>query len=240
MSRALTFIVLAILVAAAATTAYAIEAAAVAVEAPPVNELGAVPNRDQIIACAQNWVDREVPYCQCNGPEECCGSCPYCGTFRCDCSGYVTYCLQLPAGLNTNSLPLYATAITKDELQKGDFMDCVGDHVVFFAGWTDSSKTAYVVYQEPGCHTDGPHHAFKSVTTYPFGTNTCFKPYRRESLAAIESNTESAVDSTMASAKDLKEAFLQYPNLEKHSQEDKDKVVAQLRAHGKDLGFFTF
>lgn len=211
-----------------------------ALEAEVAN-VGAVPSRDQIMACAQNWADREVPYCQCNGPEECCGSCPYCGTFRCDCSGYVTYCLQLPAGLNTNTLPLHATPISKGELQKGDFLDCVGDHVVFFAGWTDSSQTAYVVYQEPGCHTDGPHHAFKSVTTYPFGTNTCFKPFRREGLKAVDpSNASLFANSTMASAKDLKEAFLQYPNLEKHSQEDKDKVVAKLREHGKALGYFTF
>lgn len=229
----LILVAVALLAFTAVTSAYALEA--------EVANVGAIPNRDQILACAQNWVDREVPYCQCNGPEECCGSCPYCGTFRCDCSGYVTYCLQLPAGLNTNSLPSHATPISKDELQKGDFMDCVGDHVVFFAGWTDSSKSAYVVYQEPGCHTDGPHHAFKSVTTYPFGTNTCFKPFRREGLAAIPaSNANLFANSTMASAQDLKEAFLQYPNLDKHSQADKDMVVAKLREHGKTLGYFTF
>ena len=35
------------------------------------------------------------------------------------------------------------------------------EHVVIFGGWADSAKTKYTAYQEPGCHTDGPHHAFK-------------------------------------------------------------------------------
>ena len=34
----------------------------------------------------------KVPYCQCNS--DCCGKCPYCDSYRCDCSGYVTYALQ--------------------------------------------------------------------------------------------------------------------------------------------------
>ena len=37
------------------------------------------------------------------------------------------------------------------------------EHVVIFGGWADSSKSSYYAYQEPGCHTDGPHHAFKCV-----------------------------------------------------------------------------
>jgi hypothetical protein len=131
------------------------------------------------IKCAQEWVDEQIPYCQCNGAAECCGTCPYCDQYRCDCSGYVSYCLGLSYGYTTRSLPEVAHQIAQDDLRKGDMMLCVSDHVVFFAGWTDESKTHYVCYQEPGCHTEGPHHAFMSVVPYPFNWNpTCFVPYR--------------------------------------------------------------
>jgi hypothetical protein len=93
--------------------------------------------------------------------------------------------------------------ISKDELQNGDIMLCVSDHVVFFGGWTDSSKTNYVVYQEPGCHTSGPHHAFKSVTVYPFNWNpSCFVPYRLNGLGS-----DNMSRNNMASKIDLMEAL---------------------------------
>ena len=44
---------------------------------------------------------------------------------------------------------------------QGDIMLYAAEHVVIFGGWADSAKTKYTAYQEPGCHTDGPHHAFK-------------------------------------------------------------------------------
>jgi hypothetical protein len=144
---------------------------------------GPSPSRDAIISCAQSWANQQIPYCQCNGPEECCGNCPYCGTFRCDCSGYVSYCLGLSYGYTTDTLPEVTHQISQSELLPGDIMLCVSDHVVFFAGWTDSSQTSYVCYQEPGCHTAGPHYAFESVTPYPFNWNpSCFQPYRLNGL----------------------------------------------------------
>jgi hypothetical protein len=155
---------------------------------PPGPAPGPSPSRDKIMACAKDWAAQKVPYCQCNGPEECCGNCPHCGTFRCDCSGYVSYCLGLSYGYTTYTLPEMTHEITKDELLPGDIMLCVSDHVVFFAGWTDSSQTNYVCYQEPGCHTAGPHYAFESVTPYPFNWNpSCFKPYRKNGLERTQS-----------------------------------------------------
>ena len=144
---------------------------------------GPGPNRATIIDRAKNWCARKIPYCQCNGPAECCGTCPYCNPYRCDCSGYVSWCLELPYGYTTDTLPEVSHRISKDELLPGDFMDCVSDHVVLFGGWTDASKTHYVAYQEPGCHTVGPHYAFSSVVPYPFDWNPgCFEPYRKNGL----------------------------------------------------------
>jgi hypothetical protein len=192
----------------------------------------ATPSREGIISCAQDWCNRQVPYCQCNGPEECCGSCPYCGTTRCDCSGYVSACFGFSTGYTTDTLPEVTHPIAKDDLQIGDIMLCISDHVVIFGGWTDGSQSNYVVYQEPGCHTAGPHHAFKSVTPYPFNWNpTCFKPYRLNGLGS-----ETTCKTNMASKEALMDAFFNPASFPlKHA---KEALAAQeaVNAHRKSLG----
>ena len=135
--------------------------------------------RAEVMSHAENWVKREIPYCQCNGPKECCGDCPYCHETRCDCSGYVSWCWGLSTGYTTRSLPEISVKIQKRDLKLGDIMLNVGDHVVLFAGWADSKNTTYHCYQEPGCHNNGPHHAFKSIVPYPFSFDpSLFHPYR--------------------------------------------------------------
>ena len=59
------------------------------------------------MARAQQWVDAKIPYCQCSGgpPTECCGVCPYCNDYRCDCSGYVSFTWELGSGYTTSTLP---------------------------------------------------------------------------------------------------------------------------------------
>eukprot|EP01006_Ploeotia_vitrea_P010972 TRINITY_DN29110_c0_g1_i1.p1 TRINITY_DN29110_c0_g1~~TRINITY_DN29110_c0_g1_i1.p1 ORF type:complete len:265 (+),score=-8.52 TRINITY_DN29110_c0_g1_i1:19-813(+) len=147
---------------------------------PKCGSPGGCVNRTGILAKAHEWAKKKIPYCQCNGPQECCGNCPYCGTFRCDCSGYVSYCWDLPYGYTTSTLHEVAHRITKEEMVPGDVMLCPGDHVVMFTGWAYPNKTAYHACQEPGCHvTWGPHHAYCSIVTYPFIVRPdCFKPYR--------------------------------------------------------------
>lgn len=132
-------------------------------------------SRSDVMKRAEDWVQRQIPYCQCNGAAECCGSCPYCGTYRCDCSGYVSYCWNLGTGYSTSTLPQVATAIAKNELQPGDALLNAGHHVILFGGWADSKNATYHAYQEPGCHNSGPHHAYKAVASYP---GSDYKPYR--------------------------------------------------------------
>eukprot|EP01127_Copromyxa_protea_P009792 TRINITY_DN232_c0_g2_i1.p1 TRINITY_DN232_c0_g2~~TRINITY_DN232_c0_g2_i1.p1 ORF type:complete len:201 (+),score=40.35 TRINITY_DN232_c0_g2_i1:93-695(+) len=137
-------------------------------------------SRDEIMACANEWVSKKIPYCQCNGAAECCGSCPYCHTTRCDCSGYVSHCWGLTRGYTTRSLPEVAHKITKEELKPGDIMLNTSEHVIIFGGWENNkTKTHYHAFQEPGCHTNGPHHAFSEVTVYPNSWDPeKFIPYR--------------------------------------------------------------
>eukprot|EP00762_Andalucia_godoyi_P004594 ANDGO_05156.mRNA.1 hypothetical protein ACA1_391420 len=139
-------------------------------------------SRAEVIQRAQEWADKKIPYCQCNGPEECCGDCPYCSSYRCDCSGYVSYTWALPYGYDTKTLPDVAHRIEKDELQAGDVMLNVGDHVVLFVKWANADKSAYHCFQEPGCHTSGPHYAFESIVAYPFSSSGNFLPYRYNNI----------------------------------------------------------
>eukprot|EP01012_Entosiphon_sulcatum_P034801 TRINITY_DN441_c0_g2_i1.p1 TRINITY_DN441_c0_g2~~TRINITY_DN441_c0_g2_i1.p1 ORF type:complete len:254 (+),score=45.25 TRINITY_DN441_c0_g2_i1:26-763(+) len=135
--------------------------------------------RKEVMSRAEEWISKQIPYCQCNGPSECCGNCPYCGSYRCDCSGYVSYTWDLGRGYTTSTLLQVAHKITKEELQEGDAMLCPSEHVALFGGWANSEKTHFYALQEPGCHTSGPHHAFKSVVPYPFDFNpSCFVPVR--------------------------------------------------------------
>ena len=189
------------------------------------------PARSKIIACAQTWADEQIPYCQCNGPAECCGTCPYCGTFRCDCSGYVSYCLGLSYGYTTDTLPEVTHQISQSELLPGDIMLCQGDHVVFFAGWTDSSQTNYVCYQEPGCHTTGPHYAFESVVPYPFNWNpSCFLPYRKNGL-----NTNQSPVSNLASKDVLMRALFNPASFPTKHAKEALEADAKVKEHIKTL-----
>lgn len=87
-------------------------------------------NRSVIMARAQQWVDAQIPYCQCSGgpPTECCGVCPYCADYRCDCSGYVSFTWELGRGYTTSTLPEVSHQISKDELLPGDVLLNAADH----------------------------------------------------------------------------------------------------------------
>jgi hypothetical protein len=150
-------------------------------EAPQVTYALSNITRAEVMARAQMWVDKKIPYCQCAGgpPTECCGTCPFCSDYRCDCSGYVSYCWNLGTGYVTSTLHEVAHQIGKDQLKEGDIMLYAADHVVLFGGWADASEETYYAYQEPGCHTTGPHYAFKSTVPYPFNWEPdMFLPYR--------------------------------------------------------------
>jgi hypothetical protein len=191
-------------------------------------------SRDAIMSCAKDWAARKIPYCQCSGgpASECCGDCPYCGTTRCDCSGYVSHCFGFTTGYTTETLPEVTHPISKDDLLPGDIMLCQSDHVVFFAGWTDSSKSNYVCYQEPGCHTEGPHYAFESVTPYPFNWNPgCFKPYRKNGLEKNQSPISNLAPKEVV----MRAMFNSASFPVKHAQEAL-RADAAVRKHVETLG----
>eukprot|EP01089_Gocevia_fonbrunei_P001997 TRINITY_DN11952_c0_g1_i1.p1 TRINITY_DN11952_c0_g1~~TRINITY_DN11952_c0_g1_i1.p1 ORF type:complete len:323 (+),score=66.29 TRINITY_DN11952_c0_g1_i1:136-1104(+) len=127
-------------------------------------------SRSTMISRAQNWVNNHVPYNQ--GGD-------YAG-YREDCSGYVSMAWEAAKpGYTTFTLHEISHPITKSELTEGDVLLCASEHVVLFGGWTDSTKSHYVAFEEtrPGEGT------VRRVTPYPYWYNTaCFKPYRYNSV----------------------------------------------------------
>ncbi|MEU0742570.1 peptidoglycan-binding protein [Streptomyces sp. NPDC006134] len=131
--------------------------------------------RAEIIDRAQKWVAAKVPYSM---------SAYWTDGYRQDCSGYVSMAWSLPRNEWTGSLGQYADRITKEELQPGDILlfhnpadPEKGSHVVIFGGWTDSTYTSYVAYEQTRPHTR------RQTTPYAYWTNSSrYLPYRYKGL----------------------------------------------------------
>ena len=74
------------------------------------------------------------------------------GTYRTDCSGYVSMAWGLGSSYTTVTLPSVSYPIAKDALEPGDILNNplpgTSGHVVLFAGWADAAKTRYFAYEE--------------------------------------------------------------------------------------------
>ncbi|MFJ7909639.1 peptidoglycan-binding protein [Kitasatospora sp. NPDC096204] len=133
--------------------------------------------RAQIIQRAQSWVDQGVPYSM---------SRYWSDGYRQDCSGFVSMAWGLNSSQTTWTLPDFAQRIGKNDLQPGDILlynnpanPQAGSHVTIFGGWTDSSRTKYVAYEQTGPSTK------KRSTPYAYWNNSgAYVPYRYTGLSA--------------------------------------------------------
>ncbi len=131
--------------------------------------------RAQILARAQTWVDARVSYSM---------SAYYQG-YRKDCSGFVSMAWGLGSNQWTGSLAAYGVRIGKSQLKPGDMLlfhnpsnPAAGSHVTIFGGWTDSSKTRYVAYEQTRPHT------LKRTTPYAYWNHSGgYVPYRYKYVA---------------------------------------------------------
>ncbi|WP_377267763.1 hypothetical protein [Peterkaempfera sp. SMS 1(5)a] len=98
--------------------------------------------RGTVMARAQSWVDEGVPYNQQGYHTDANG------TYREDCSGFVSMAWNLPVSRTTWTLPDVATAISKSAMQPGDILDYTSEHVILFAGWKDKSAGTFYYYAE--------------------------------------------------------------------------------------------
>jgi hypothetical protein len=124
---------------------------------------------------AQSWVDAHVPYSQSSTHTN-----RY-GTYRQDCSGYVSLAWALPSSYTTATLPGVSFAISQTDLRRGDLLlhlatHKISGHVVMFDAWADAAHTSYVAYEETPSG-GASHH----VIPYPYWSgHGSYVPYRRD------------------------------------------------------------
>ncbi len=133
--------------------------------------------RAEIIGRARKWAAAKVPYSM---------YAYWADGYRQDCSGFVSMAWNLPRNEWTGSLDRYAVRIGKDDLQPGDILlfhnpadPARGSHVVVFGGWTDSTQTSYIAYEETS------PHARRQATPYAYWSHSDrYVAYRYKGLVA--------------------------------------------------------
>jgi hypothetical protein len=121
----------------------------VAVGIPLVNvynaEAATTISRSTVMTRSQSWIDARVPYSQTSYYTN-----QY-GTYRQDCSGYVSMSWALATSLTTASLPDVMTQISRSSLKAGDALwrrDASVGHIALFVRWADAAHTQPVVREE--------------------------------------------------------------------------------------------
>jgi hypothetical protein len=123
---------------------------------------------------AQSWVDAGVPYSMSRTHTN-----QY-GSYRQDCSGYVSMAWALPSSYTTATLPDVSYAITQADLRRGDILlhkatPGGSGHVVMFDAWANRAHTSYLAYEESPS-SGATHH----VLPYPYWSgHGTYLPYRR-------------------------------------------------------------
>ncbi|MFJ8468785.1 peptidoglycan-binding protein [Streptomyces swartbergensis] len=139
--------------------------------------------RTEIINRAKTWVAAKVPYSMNDYWSD---------GYRQDCSGYVSMAWKLPGNEWTGSLAQYGERISKKELQPGDILlfhnpadPKSGSHVVIFGGWTDSTHTYYIAYEQTRPHTR------RQSTPYAYWSDSDqYVPYRYKGVTPEQPGTE--------------------------------------------------
>jgi len=100
--------------------------------------------RAQVIGRSVSWVLQQVPYSQTSWWTDANG------TYRQDCSGYVSMAWRLDQRVNywTGNLATVSHRIASKDLRVGDALLLPRSHVVLFAGWANTAKTKFNLYEE--------------------------------------------------------------------------------------------
>jgi cell wall-associated NlpC family hydrolase len=133
--------------------------------------------RDEVLTRAASWLAHAVPYSQTSFHTNAFGS------YRTDCSGYVSMAWALPpnrhGGLDTLGLADVSDPIAKDDLAAGDVLLRVEGtnltrHVAIFVAWADETRTAYWGFEQAG-----GIGATSRVIAYPYEDITGqYRPHR--------------------------------------------------------------
>lgn len=129
--------------------------------------------RCEAITRAQSWVDAAVPYSQNSWFANAFGS------YRQDCSGYVSMAWALPTSMVTWTLPQVSTQLGSfDDLQPGDAVNRTSSHVMLFKEWVQPG-VSYKAYEE----RDYGQVAGIFTWTVAYAKANGYAPYRLNGIA---------------------------------------------------------
>lgn len=92
---------------------------------------------------SQSWLDEQVPYSQ-----QTCHRNEY-GSYRADCSGYVSMAWGLTYSRTTTTLRDVSAEVPRADLRPGDALVNDG-HAALFVRWADGAKSEPVVREQTG------------------------------------------------------------------------------------------
>lgn len=150
--------------------------------APPVDidpVQGKTITRDEVIGRAVSWILQGVPYSQTSWWTD------SNGTYRQDCSGYVSMAWNLNQRVNywTGNLANVSHRIASSALQPGDILLLPRSHVVLFAGWANSARTKFHLYEE---YSRGKPARYVTNADLSYYLNRGYGAYRYDKIADVK------------------------------------------------------
>jgi hypothetical protein len=128
-----------------------------------------------VLQRARVWVTEAVPYSQTSWWTD------SLGTYRQDCSGYVSMAWHLNEATTywTGNLSSVAQPIQPRDLQPGDIL-LSSSHTLIFAGWSDPKHATFAMYEESHPGTAAHYTVGVSLAQY---LADGFDPYRYNGIA---------------------------------------------------------
>ncbi|MET7390765.1 hypothetical protein ACFYPT_39110 [Streptomyces sp. NPDC005529] len=180
-------------------------------------------SRTEVIQRAMQWVVERVPYSQTSWWTD------TLGTYRQDCSGYVSMAWGLDQTANywTGNLNTVAHPVQASELQPGDIL-LSSSHTLIFAGWDDTSGQHFSFYEEP---RPGLTAHYVRNGSYPQYAANGFISYRYNSIDDRTAPGPAQADAWLTSA--LKDLPLPVPSLPVQLQEQPGAAASTAPSMGE-------
>lgn len=151
------------------------------------SSVGGSISRDEVIQRAQSWVSEGVPYNQGANYSDSNGS------YREDCSGYVSMAWHLNDSLVTQTLPSVATQIDSSQLAPGDALDYTADHVILFGNWIDQSAGTFNYYAENNpSELTNEYQGDLNASSLDGWPTSYYTPYRYDNITGTGTTTTPA------------------------------------------------
>ncbi|GAA1259126.1 hypothetical protein GCM10009665_56560 [Kitasatospora nipponensis] len=152
-------------------------------------------SRDEVIQRAQSWVSQGVPYNQGANHTDSNGS------YREDCSGFVSMAWHLSDSLVTQTLPGVSTQIAATQLQPGDALDYTAEHVILFGNWIDQSAGTFNYYAEQNSRVlTNQYQGDLNASSLAGWPTSSYTPLRYDKIEGTASSTPPAVTAPTSTA----------------------------------------